>query len=172
MPDHRTLAETEQATRDKVQHLTLDFGASHALLSVYRAANAVRAHLTNKVLRPNDLTWTGFLVMWTLWIWDSMETRDVAESVGISKGTLTGVAKTLMARDLILRIPSTVDRRLVNLQLSAEGRALMERIYPEFNETESYVVSGVDPADLHTMTNALRQVVETSEQDAQPESAS
>lgn len=163
MPDHHTLAETERATRERVQHLPLDYPASHALLSLYRAANAVRSRLTNSVLRPHDLTWTGFLVLWTLWIWDSMETRDVAESVGISKGTLTGVAKTLMARDLIERIPSTVDRRLVNLQLSAAGLALMDEIYPEFNRTESQIVGRLDAEDLATMTESLRMLVEASE---------
>lgn len=165
MPDHHTLAETERATRERVQHLPLDFAASHALLSLYRAANAVRGHLTNNVLRPNDLTWTGFLVMWTLWIWDSMETRDIAESVGISKGTLTGVAKTLASRSLIERIPSTEDRRLVNLKLSPEGMALMERIYPEFNKTESRIVGDLDARQLETMTQSLRTLVETSERD-------
>ena len=164
MPDRHTLAETEKATRERVQHLPLDFAASHALLSLYRAANAVRGHLTNTVLRPNDLTWTGFLVMWTLWIWDSMETRDVAESVGISKGTLTGVAKTLAARDLIERIPSTVDRRLVHLKLSTSGLALMDEIYPEFNQAESDVVSQVSAKQLHAMTEALRKLVEVSEE--------
>ena len=163
MPDRHTLAETEQATRVRVQHLPLDFAASHALLSLYRAANAVRGHLTNNVLRPHDLTWTGFLVLWTLWIWDSMETRDVAESVGISKGTLTGVAKTLAARGLIERIPSTADRRLVNLRLTDAGLDLMDRIYPEFNKTESHVVGDLDARDLETMTQALRTLVETSE---------
>lgn len=165
MPDRHTLAETEQATRERVQHLPLDYAASHALLSVYRAANAVRGRLTNRVLRPHDLTWTGFLVMWTLWIWDSMETREVAESVGISKGTLTGVAKTLISRDLIERIPSTVDRRLVNLKLSPAGVELMERIYPEFNKTESEIVGTVDTRDLETMTEALRSLVESSERE-------
>jgi len=165
MPDRHTLAETEQATRERVQHLPLDFAASHALLSLYRAANAVRGHLTNNVLRPHDLTWTGFLVLWTLWIWDSMETRDVAESVGISKGTLTGVAKTLAARDLIERIPSTVDRRLVNLKLSPAGLQLMEEIYPEFNRTESRIVGDLDARQLDTMTESLRTLVETSERD-------
>lgn len=163
MPDRHTLAETERATRERVEHLPLDFAASHALLSLYRAANAVRGHLTNSVLRPHDLTWTGFLVMWTLWIWDSMETRDIAESVGISKGTLTGVAKTLAARELIERIPSTEDRRLVNLKLSAAGVALMEQIYPEFNRTESRIVGDLDARQLTTMTESLRTLVETSE---------
>lgn len=163
MPDQHSLAEVERATRERVQHLPLDFTASHALLSLYRAANAVRGRLTNAVLRPNDLTWTGFLVLWTLWIWDSMETREVADSVGISKGTLTGVAKTLMARGLLERIPSTADRRLVNLKLSAKGVRLMEQIYPEFNKTESTIVGDVDQADLSTMTDVLRTLVESSE---------
>lgn len=165
MPDHHTLEEVERATRERVQHLPLDFEASHALLSLYRAANAVRGKLTNSVLRPHDLTWTGFLVLWTLWIWDSMETREVAESVGISKGTLTGVAKTLAARGLIERIPSTADRRLVNLALTKDGTALLERIYPEFNQTESAVVSSVKPDDLRVMTEALRTLVEVSEEE-------
>lgn len=163
MPDQHSLAEVERATRERVQHLPLDFTASHALLSLYRAANAVRGRLTNSVLRPNDLTWTGFLVLWTLWIWDSMETREVAESVGISKGTLTGVSKTLISRGLLERIPSTVDRRLVNLKLSPEGVRLMEQIYPEFNKTESTVVSDLDKTQLTSMTDALRTLVETSE---------
>lgn len=164
MPDRHSLAETEQATRERVQHLPLDFAASHALLSLYRAANAVRSHLTNNVLRPHDLTWTGFLVLWTLWIWDSMETREVAESVGISKGTLTGVAKTLAARGLVERIPSTTDRRLVNLKLTRTGLALMDEIYPEFNKAESTIVGAVDARQLDVMTSALRTLVETSEQ--------
>ena len=165
MPDHHTLSEVERATSERVQHLPLDFDASHALLSLYRAANAVRGRLTNSVLRPNDLTWTGFLVLWTLWIWGSMETREVAESVGISKGTLTGVANTLGSRGLVDRIPSTVDRRLVNLALTDAGIALMERIYPEFNKTESAVVSSVDADDLRTMTDALRTLVQVSEEE-------
>jgi DNA-binding MarR family transcriptional regulator len=165
MPDQHTLAEVERATQDRVQHLPLDFDASHALLSLYRAANAVRGRLTNSVLRPNDLTWTGFLVLWNLWIWNSMETREVAESVGISKGTLTGVAKTLGSRGLVERIPSTVDRRLVNLELTPAGHELMERIYPEFNKTESAVVAAVKPTTLRTMTEALRTLVEVSEEE-------
>jgi DNA-binding MarR family transcriptional regulator len=72
--------------------------------NIYRAAAAVRQHLENSVLRGCDLTWTSFVVLWVVWIWGESETRHVAEEAGISKGTLTGVARTLESRGLIKRV--------------------------------------------------------------------
>lgn len=163
MPDHHSLSETERATQARVGHLPIDVPAMQAVLSIYRAANASRSRLTNTVLRPHDLTWTGFLVLWLLWIWQRMETRRVAESVGISKATLTGVANTLEGRGLITRIPSTADRRLVELALTPAGEELMAELYPEFNAAETTLVSGIDEAELQVLTRTLRQVVITAE---------
>jgi DNA-binding MarR family transcriptional regulator len=163
MPDHHSLSETERATQARVAGLPLDFAAMQAVLGIYRAANASRSRLTNTVLRPHDLTWTAFLVLWLLWIWERMETRHVAESVGISKATLTGVANTLEGRGLITRIPGTADRRLVELALTPAGVSLMAELYPEFNAAEAQLVAGVSAADLQTLTHALRQVVITAE---------
>lgn len=163
MPDQHTLAETERATSDRVGRLALDFPAAHAVSSIYRAANAARSHLTTTVLGPHDLTWTGFLVLWLLWIWGSLETRRVAESVGISKATLTGVTNTLVRRGLVERTTSEVDRRLVELSLTRVGTELMTTLYPEFNEAESRLVGNVAAGDLEAMTRGLRQVVTTAE---------
>jgi MarR family transcriptional regulator, organic hydroperoxide resistance regulator len=164
MPDQHSLEETERATQERVGRLAVDFPAAHAISSLYRAANAARSHLTNTVLRPHDLTWTGFLVMWLLWLWQSMETRHVAESVGISKATLTGVTKTLMTRGLIDRVPSEVDRRLVSLKLSDKGERLMAELYPEFNRAEAELVAGMPPAEIAVLTEALRHVVTVAEE--------
>jgi len=128
MPDRHTLAETEKAMTARVSALAMDVEAGAAVSSLYRAANAVRLHLTNTVLRERGLTWTGFVVLWVVWIWDGVETRHAAESAAISKATLTGVVKTLEARGLIRRQVSQADRRLVNLELTPEGRALMEHL--------------------------------------------
>ncbi len=164
MPDQHTLEETERASQERVGHLVLDFAAMHAVSSLYRAANSARSHLTNTVLRRHDLTWTGFLVLWLLWIWDRMETRRVAENVGISKATLTGVTNTLVTRGLVRRVPSTVDRRLVGLELTDEGKTLMETLFPDFNDAEARVVSGLDPEQIEGLTVALRQIVATVEE--------
>src|SRR5215469_1966132 len=118
MGDEYGLAATEKAMNQRVGHLPLDFAAASAVSSLYRAANAVRNHLTNTVLREHDLSWTGFVVLWVVWIFDGLETRHAAQSAAISKGTLTGVAKTLEARGWLRRETDPGDRRLVHLVLT------------------------------------------------------
>jgi len=159
MPDRHTLAETERAMTLHLQSLPLNFEASAAVSSLYRAANAVRVHLTNTVLRQHGLTWTGFVVLWVVWIWDGMETRRAAESAAISKATLTGVVKTLEARGLLTRRVSGTDRRLVILELSDAGTELMTTLYPVFNAAEAEVVASLSEQNLTVMTDSLRQIV-------------
>ncbi|MFJ9388966.1 MarR family winged helix-turn-helix transcriptional regulator [Nocardioides sp. NPDC101246] len=163
MPDHHTLEETERAMKDHVGNLPLDFAAANALSNLFRAANAVRSELTNRVLRKHDMTWTGFVVLWVVWIWDGMETRHVAESADISKATLTGVVRTLEGRGMIAREGDEKDRRLVRLRLTREGTELMERIYPEFNAVESEIISQLAERRVSTLTKTLRDVVIAAE---------
>ena len=77
--------------------------------------------------------------------------------------TTAGVANTLVSRGLVERIPSTTDRRLVELALTPAGQRLMAELYPEFNGAEATLVAGVGAEDLEVMTRALRQVVLTAE---------
>lgn len=163
MPDQYGLVATERVMASHVQNLMLDLPAASAVSNLYRAANAVRNHLTNTVLREHDLSWTGWVVLWVVWIWDGLETRHAAECAAISKGTLTGVAKTLEARGWLLREPDEADRRLMHLRLTPAGLALMEQLYPAFNEAEAQVVSDISERGLATMTKGLRMMVTTLE---------
>lgn len=171
MPDAHTLAETESAMNAHVNALQLDFGAAQAVSSIYRAANAIRTHITNTVLRQYDLTWTGFTVLWVVWIWDGMETRHVAESAAISKATLTGVVKTLESRGWIRRESLPNDRRLVRLELTNAGAELMSELYPKFNQAEAAVVKALSPKAKAGLTRELRSIVRTLEADGSPPSA-
>lgn len=164
MPDRHTLVETEKAMKDHVGSLPLDFKAAQALSSLFRAANAVRQELTNRVLRQHDMTWTGFVVLWVVWIWDGMEARHVAESADISKATLTGVVKTLEGRGLLFREGDEHDKRLVRLRLTPEGLELMEQLYPEFNAVEATLVSGLSDRKVADFTRILRELVTHIEQ--------
>ncbi len=171
MTDHHTLVETERAMQSQVTSLELDFEAAHAVSSIYRAANAVRTHVTNEVLRPSGITWTGFVVLWVVWIWDGMETRHAAESAAISKATLTGVVKTLEARGWIEKRGREDDRRLVELHLTPSGKELMGELYPKFNAIETRVVASLSTKRQKEMTTSLRSIVtaiESSGSSAEP----
>ena len=159
VPDRHSLAEIEQAMFAHVGDLPVDLPAANAVSTLYRAANAVRAHLTNTVLREYGLTWTGFVVLWVVWIWDGLETRHAAESAGISKATLTGVVKTLEAQGWITRETSAADRRLVNLALTGSGAAMMQDLYPAFNAAEAEVVACLSQRALGDLTRSLRLLV-------------
>ncbi len=148
-----------------VASLELDFEAAHAVSSIYRAANAVRTHVTNEVLRPSGITWTGFVVLWVVWIWDGMETRHAAESAAISKATLTGVVKTLEARGWIEKRGREDDRRLVELHLTPSGKELMAELYPKFNAIETRVVASLSSRRQKDMTTSLRAIVTAIEND-------
>jgi DNA-binding MarR family transcriptional regulator len=161
MTDQYSLVATERAARAHIEQLdpALDYESAQAVASIYRAANAIRAHVTNEVLRPHDLSWTGFVVLWVVWIWDGLETRHAAEAAAISKGTLTGVVKTLEGRGLMAKQQRQDDRRLVDLRLTPEGITLMKELYPKFNAVEARVANGLSSKRKKDLTASLRTIV-------------
>jgi MarR family transcriptional regulator, organic hydroperoxide resistance regulator len=156
--DGHTLAETERAVAERLADLTLDMPAMAAVQNVYRAAGAIRNHLERTVLAPHGLTWTGWVVLWVVWIWGEIETRDVAAEAGISKGTLTGVAGTLQTRGLLRRRTHPDDARRALLSLTPKGSRLMTTLFPRFNEQESFVTGGLSSDELTILASSLRTV--------------
>lgn len=154
-----TLAETESAVAERLRGLSVDVAAMAAVSNIYRAAGAVRNNFERTVLQPYDLTWTAWVVLWVVWIWQEIETRHVAAEAGISKGTLTGVAGTLMSRGLIERRVHPDDARRVLLSLSPAGAELMQSLFPRFNREESRVTSQLAGPDVLHLARLLRVVI-------------
>ncbi|MFI6642814.1 MarR family winged helix-turn-helix transcriptional regulator [Streptomyces sp. NPDC050504] len=159
MSGQQSITRAERLAREKLGGAPIRHEQMAAVANIYRAATAVRQHLENSVLRGADLTWTGFVVLWVVWIWGESETRRVAEEAGISKGTLTGVVRTLEARGLVRRAAHPEDGRRVLLRLTEKGEELMQDVFPRFNEEEAFVTSRLSDAECHGVAQALRQVV-------------
>ena len=159
MPGHRSITEAEKLVEAKLGGIPIRHEQMAVVANIYRAASAVRQHLENSVLRGSDLTWTAFVVLWVVWVWGESETRHVAEEAGISKGTLTGVARTLESRGLLRRADHPTDGRLVLLSLTERGDELMRRVFPAFNEEEAFVAAQLDSAQCRAVAEGLRRVV-------------
>ena len=156
---HRTLAETEGAVAERLDGLVLDMPAMAVVQNLYRAAGAIRNHLECSVLAPHGLTWTGWVVLWVVWIWDDIEARHVAAEAGISKGTLTGVLSTLESRGLPLRRTHPDDARRVLVALTPRGEGLMREVFPVFNAHEAVVTAPLAPDERRRLADLLRAVV-------------
>ena len=159
MVGNRSIIETEKLVTAKLGDTPILHEQMAMVANIHRAASAVRQHVENSVLRGADLTWTGFVVLWVVWINGELETRHVAEEAGISKGTLTGVARTLESRGLVRRMEHPSDGRRVLLSLTPEGDTLMRGLFPDFNAEEAFVAAPLSASECLATADALRRVV-------------
>lgn len=158
-----TLSETERQVSSLLKDLPIDFDSMAVISNLFRAANAVKNHLERSVLAPHDLSWTGFVVLWVVWIWQPIETRQIAVEVGTSKASITGVLKTLESRKLLIRKQSKTDQRLVLVTLTKSGEKLMQELFPEFNQEESTITSVLTKSEIKATATSLRKITELTQ---------
>ena len=159
------LVQAERDIRDRIGGQHLDFAAMAAVSNIYRAANAIRHHMEQKVLSEQDLSWAAFTVLFVLWIWGDQQTRHLAAEAGVTKGTLTGVLKTLEKRGLARRRGHDADGRLVLVSLEAKGREVIERLFPAFNEGEALVSASLTEREKYHLATLLRTIIRTVEEE-------
>jgi MarR family transcriptional regulator, 2-MHQ and catechol-resistance regulon repressor len=146
----------------RVAGLPVDLSAMAVVANAWRAAQGIRGYLERHVLRPEGLSFAGFSLLFNLWVWGPTETRALADSMTCSRATVSSVSRTLERRGLVARRGGQRDRRLVLLELSAAGRALMDDLYPRFNAGETELVSNLSQAERASLARLLRRLVVAS----------
>jgi MarR family transcriptional regulator, organic hydroperoxide resistance regulator len=159
------LVRAERDIRDRIGGQQLDFAAMAAVSNIYRAANAIRHQMEQKVLAEEDLSWAAFTVLFVLWIWGDQQTRYLAAEAGVTKGTLTGVLKTLEKRGLARRRGHDRDGRLVLVSLEPNGREVIERLFPAFNAGEAMVSASLTEREKNQLASLLRKIIRTVEEE-------
>lgn len=113
-----------------------------------------------------DLTLPQYDIIITLGDTPGMTFKKLGEKTLITKGTLTGVISRLEDKGLVQRVASETDGRSQIVRLTATGKALYERTYPEhlvfinriFNDYSTEDVKNLEAAllRLHETVTALR----------------
>lgn len=138
---------------------TLDFNAMTVVTNLYRAGQGLKVKMEREILSEYGLSFTAFSILYNLWIWGSMETRNLAKSAGVTVATVSSIANTLERKQLCQRIPDEKDRRLVHLSLTAKGKEIIEELYPKFNQGEKSIVKGIHEEDQQKITRLLRRII-------------
>ena len=153
------LAPGEKAARKRLGDLEIDLPSMAAVSNVFRVANAAGKYFERLVLREYNLSFSGFTVMWVLWINGPTETRHLVDEATITKGTLTGVLKTLECLEYVTRATPEYDRRLTVATLTTRGKRLLTRVFPKFNQAEIQVTASLGSKGRRELTIALRTVL-------------
>ncbi|MGX5218684.1 MULTISPECIES: MarR family winged helix-turn-helix transcriptional regulator [Pseudomonas] len=79
------------------------------------------------LLQEMGLTYPQYLAMLVLWETDGLTVGDISARLLTDPGSLTPLLKRLEAQGLLQRNRSKADERVVELRLTAKGRALHEQ---------------------------------------------
>ncbi|QGN47734.1 MarR family transcriptional regulator [Micromonospora sp. WMMC415] len=125
------------------------YAASRALTDVYRP-----------ILDGFGLTYPQYLVLLVLWEHDEAPTVSaLGERLHLDSGTLSPLLKRLEGAGLVVRRRSAVDERRVVVELTAQGRALRERMADVPQRVAR--ATGLTADDLVALRDTLTRVTET-----------
>jgi len=140
----------------------LDVSAMFVVQDVFRAAAALRARLESGALQAEGLSWSSFTMLFCLWVWGPQETRELAERMGVSRPTVSGVTDTLERRSLVERRAHPGDARLRTVALTGAGERTFEELFPRFNAEESLACGGLGGDQRAQLAALLRTLVTTT----------
>jgi DNA-binding MarR family transcriptional regulator len=153
--------DLEARARERIDELgdDIDVDTFSAMFDLFRVSTRTMQHLENAVHRPLGLSLAGFRVLFTVWIFDTLEPRQIAHLSGVSRAAVSGVVNTLERDGFALRSRDQADRRLVTVRLTPAGEAKLREAYRRQNERERDLFSVLTPQELNQFTVTMRKLL-------------
>ena len=108
-----------------------------------------------------NLTYTQFITMAALWEHNRLNVKELGEKLYLDSGTLTPVLKSLEAKGYVKRMRSRRDERVLNVELTAQGKALSERAAAVPDQVAESVSLSAD--EQQTLRGLLYRLLEEKE---------
>ena len=132
--------------------------AHRALDSLLRAEASVRRRLTADLEREG-LSASGFTVLVVLaTAGGELELRALRHRLRTSKANATEVVSTLVGRGYVERTRLAHDRRAASVTLTARGRELVDRLFPEHTQRVAAAFSALDEAEKRSFAELCRKL--------------
>lgn len=137
----------------------IDPSAFAASFNLFRLSSRLLQDLEATVHRPRGLSLAGFRVLFTTWIHDQLEPRELAQLSGVSRAAVSGVLKTLERDGLVERNREQADRRLVTVRVTEDGEALLRETYAAQNRREVEHFASLRPEQVEQLHSLMQQLL-------------
>jgi len=156
--DSEPLTALERNLQTFFHDRDVDLVAQAVVYTLSHAGRDVILAMESAVLRPRGLTYAGFVMLMSVWISGPQETRDLASIQRVTKGAIVSSVNQLQRLGLVRRTRSKIDRRLVSVELTDEGRALIEEVQREWHDMERRMSEVLTPAERKQFVDMLRRM--------------
>ena len=85
--------------------------------------------------------------------------NELARLLDLDKSSVTGLVDRAERRGLVVRVPSTADRRSVLVTLTDHGRSLVSDRAARFETDMSLLLGRLEPADRHALSGLISRLL-------------
>ena len=116
--------------RDDLSMTTEDSRKSLKLYIVLSRAHKAINETTNQFIQQQGVNPTEFGVLELLYHKGSQTLQQIGQKILLASGSITYVVDKLESRGYLVRTACAKDRRVTYAEISDEGRAFMEKVFP------------------------------------------
>lgn len=140
-------------------HPGADVDATRTLLTLNRASDLITYDLESSIHRPYGSSWSGFRLLYVIWLAGPMDASKVARLTNMSRASVSNLITTLDQKGLLVRTADPCDKRSVTLSLSSLGLSTVTEIYRKQNEREAEWVAALSQRERATLVRLLEKVL-------------
>lgn len=87
-----------------------------------------------------------------------MRMKELAETMGVTTGSLTVLVDRLVTSGLVAREPNELDRRSIMVRLTTEGEKLFQEHHDLHNQLTHELVNALDPEETEALLRILKKI--------------
>ena len=121
------------------------------------------AQAADRRLGEHELTHGQWAPLYKLRFGGANTVAELARELQVDAGAMTRMLDRLEAKGLCRRVRSTVDRRVVHLELTAAGRRVADKVPGVLAEVFNEHLAGFSAAEFDTLKGLLRRMLANAE---------
>ncbi len=124
-----------------------------------RILNCMAAEV-DQALAPQDLTSAQWVPLFKLHMGEASTVAELAGACQLDTGAMTRLLDRLEAKGLVARVRSSEDRRVVNLELTKEGRDAARKIPAVLCKVQNAFLRGLSVEEWQQLKSLLRRILD------------
>jgi MarR family multiple antibiotic resistance transcriptional regulator len=150
----QTIRESAVHTGSAATDLDFETSVGHVLGD---SVPSVGVSLT-RVLKPDGISYRQWIILRALCELGTTTATELARRFGYGTGSLSRLIEALARRDLLQRLRTDGDRRVVVLSPTANGAALVDSNLPRVTRTWNGILRRFETAEVHLLVSLLRRL--------------